>query len=69
MGAENELVTREFERMAQALAYGASTASPPLPLTALVIQVHYMAMSLSTLCLFISYSILLFIIFFFHFLT
>ncbi|XXG44636.1 hypothetical protein AAC387_Pa01g4383 [Persea americana] len=40
VGAENELVTREFQRMAQALAYGASTSSPPLPLTALVIQDH-----------------------------
>ncbi|XP_077226575.1 zinc finger (CCCH-type) family protein [Tasmannia lanceolata] len=37
---DNELVTSEFRRMTQALAHGASACSPPLPLTALVVQDH-----------------------------
>ncbi|XP_058101799.1 zinc finger CCCH domain-containing protein 24 isoform X2 [Magnolia sinica] len=37
---DNELVTVEFQRMAQAFAHGASTSSSPLPLTVLVVQDH-----------------------------
>ncbi|XP_010253649.1 PREDICTED: zinc finger CCCH domain-containing protein 24 isoform X2 [Nelumbo nucifera] len=39
-GFDDELVTTEFERMAQSLALEAAESSPPLPLTVLVVQDH-----------------------------
>ncbi|XP_058101800.1 zinc finger CCCH domain-containing protein 24 isoform X3 [Magnolia sinica] len=44
---DNELVTVEFQRMAQAFAHGASTSSSPLPLTVLVVQVVGIEMNAS----------------------
>ncbi|XP_028808026.1 zinc finger CCCH domain-containing protein 24 [Neltuma alba] len=40
MGFDNELVTGELEKLAQAFVAGANACSPPLPLTALVVQDH-----------------------------
>ncbi|KAA0035339.1 hypothetical protein IC582_026738 [Cucumis melo] len=40
VGVESELMTSEFKRLAQAFAEGSVANSPPLPLTALVIQHH-----------------------------
>ncbi|KAM7257234.1 hypothetical protein ACFE04_012975 [Oxalis oulophora] len=40
VGVDESLITNEFKRLAQAFAEGASANSPPLPLTALVIQEH-----------------------------
>ncbi|KAF8394987.1 hypothetical protein HHK36_018926 [Tetracentron sinense] len=40
VGFDDEIITREFERMAQALALGSTTSSCSLPLTALVVQDH-----------------------------
>lgn len=40
MTFDDALVNSEFERLAKAFAVGASASSPPLPLTALVVQVH-----------------------------
>lgn len=40
VGVECELMTSEFKRLAQAFAEGSVANSPPLPLTALVIQHH-----------------------------
>ncbi|KAJ6819310.1 zinc finger CCCH domain-containing protein 24 [Iris pallida] len=37
---DEELMKNEFNRMAQALAEGAASSSPPLPLTKLVVQDH-----------------------------
>ncbi|KAL5998380.1 hypothetical protein ACLOJK_009320 [Asimina triloba] len=39
-GVENDILTGEFQRMAQAFSNGASACSPPLPLTSLVVQDH-----------------------------
>eukprot|EP01018_Ginkgo_biloba_P031138 Gb_23411 [translate_table: standard] len=39
-GVEDELKSSEFKRMAHFLALASSSASPPLPLTALVVQDH-----------------------------
>ncbi|XP_068652636.1 zinc finger CCCH domain-containing protein 24 [Aristolochia californica] len=39
-GVDNEVVESEFRKMAQSLAQGASACSPPLPLTALIVQEH-----------------------------
>ncbi|XP_042512558.1 zinc finger CCCH domain-containing protein 24-like [Macadamia integrifolia] len=40
LGVDDELITSEFERMVQHFVSGAAENSPPLPLTALVIQDH-----------------------------
>lgn len=38
MGFDDELITIELRRMADAFATGAAENAPPLPLTALVLQ-------------------------------
>ncbi|KAK8601505.1 hypothetical protein V6N13_058801 [Hibiscus sabdariffa] len=40
VGIEDAQITSEFERLAQAFAAGAAANSPPLPLTAFVVQDH-----------------------------
>lgn len=40
-GFDEVLVTGEFEKLAQAFAAGATACSPPLPLSALVVQVAF----------------------------
>ncbi|KAL5831168.1 hypothetical protein ACOSQ4_016522 [Xanthoceras sorbifolium] len=40
VGFDDALVNSEFERLANAFAEGATASSPPLPLTALVVQDH-----------------------------
>lgn len=39
MSFEDALVNSEFERLAKAFAEGAAANSPPLPLSALIVQV------------------------------